>query len=140
MTSRTEIFRQHHTEVRALSERIGRFLDVAAVTRDATPVAAVVRELFGKFGVHLAIEDATLYPRMLTHRDGVVRDAASRFQAEMGGLKETFDAYRHRWPGPSVISRDPAAFVAETRAILASLDRRIAHEDRHLYDLFDRAS
>ncbi len=140
MTSRTEIFRQHHAEVRILSDRIGRFLDVAAVTRDATPVAAVVRELFGKFGVHLAIEDATLYPRMLAHADGTVRAAASRFQNEMGGLKNTFDAYRHRWPGPTVIARDPAAFVAETKQILASLDRRIAHEDSHLYDLFDRAS
>lgn len=31
--------------------------------------AIVLRELFGKFGVHLAIEDAMLYPKMLGHGD-----------------------------------------------------------------------
>jgi len=139
MTSKTETFRHHHTEVRGLTAQIERLLDLKAILADAAPIAAAVRELFGKFGVHLAIEDATLYPRMLNHADATVREAARRFQAEMGGLKASFDNYRHCWPGPTAINRDPAKFVEETKQILATLSRRITHEDSHLYDLFDRA-
>lgn len=140
MSSKTESFRHHHSEVRTLTTRIEQLLDIDAVTADAGPVATVVRELFGKFGVHLAIEDATLYPRMLNHADAKVREAARKFQAEMGGMKSTFDAYRNRWPGPTMISRDPKGFVAETRHILVALSRRISREDSDLYDLYDQAA
>ncbi|HVI50768.1 MAG TPA: hemerythrin domain-containing protein [Candidatus Sulfotelmatobacter sp.] len=140
MSSKTEIFRHHHTEVRDLTARIEQLLNLQAVTADPGPVATVVRELFGKFGVHLAIEDATLYPRMLNHADAQIRETARKFQAEMGGMKASFDDYRHRWPGPSVISRDPQGFIDQTRKILAALSRRISCEDSQLYDLYDQAA
>ncbi|MDA8232636.1 MAG: hemerythrin domain-containing protein [Magnetospirillum sp.] len=140
MASKTESFRTHHSDVRGLAARIEGLLDTAAIRADAGPAATVVRELFGKFGVHLAIEDATLYPRMIAHQDLHLRQAAERFQREMGDLSARFDEYRRRWPGPNAISCDPAGFVKETREMLSSLLRRIAREDRELYDLYDRAS
>ncbi len=140
MISRTSTFRHHHAEVRTLVTRIEALLDPAAITRDSTPVATIVRELFGKFGVHLSIEDDALYPRMAIHADPQVRQTAAQFQREMGDLRGRFDAYRARWPGPRAIAHDPAAFVAETRNILAALTRRISREDAELYDLYDRAS
>ena len=140
MASKTESFRHHHFEVRALAERIEALLALDSITADAGPIATVVRDLFGKFGIHLAIEDATLYPRMIEHPDSALRQAAQRFQREMGGLKARFDEYRQRWPGPTAISRDPQAFITETRGILAALGRRIACEDAELYDLYDRVA
>lgn len=140
MTSKTESFRHHHTEVRALAARIHELLNHDAIAADAGPVSSVVRELFGKFGVHLAIEDSTLYPRMLAHNDPRLQQAALRFQREMGGLKTQFDGFRRAWPGPLAISRDPKAFIAATRDILAALAKRIAREDSELYDLYDRAA
>lgn len=140
MTSKTASFRQHHTEVQGLVARIEELLDPRAIAADAGPLSTVVRDLFGKFGVHLSIEDATLYPRMLSHADPQVRQAAQRFQGEMGGLKARFDQYRARWPGPLAITRDPQTFVTETRDILVLLKRRIACEDSQLYDLYDRVA
>ena len=134
---KTEAFRQHHREVGGLVARIRRELDAGRIASDAAPVATVLRELFGKFGVHLSIEDATLYPRLLKHADGRVRGTAERFQREMGDLKLRFDDYRRRWPGPIAIIGDVAGFVAETVAMLELLERRIAREDMELYDLYD---
>jgi hemerythrin-like domain-containing protein len=139
MTSKTEHFRHHHTEVRALQTRIEKLLVAEAIKTDAGPVATIVRELFGKFSVHLAIEDSTLYPRMINHGDPGLRKAAQLFQREMGNLKTRFDAYRSKWPGPTAISRDHQSFIDETREILSALARRIAREDNELYDLFDGA-
>ena len=140
MGSKTELFRSHHTQVRGLVERIEALLDPVAITRDPAPVARVVVELFGKFGVHLSIEDATLYPRMMAHADIRLRQTAERFQREMGDLKARFDLYRGQWPGPTTIARDPDAFVAATREILVALKRRIGCEDAELYDLYDRVA
>jgi len=137
--SKTRHYRLHHGEIRTLVERIEAVLDLDRIAADAAPVAIVLRELFGKFGVHLAIEDAMLYPRMLGHGDPKLRLAAETFQREMGGLKGTFDAYRRCWRGPSAISRDPAAFLAETTGVLTALKHRIAREDEELYDLYDGA-
>lgn len=136
---KTETYRQHHQELRALAARIEVLLDPTAVRADPAAVAGIVRELFGKFSVHLAIEDNSLYPRTKTHADARVRDTATRFEAEMGGLSERFEAYRKAWPGPLAIGRDPAAFVSETRAVLEALKARVAREETELYDLIDAA-
>lgn len=140
MASKTESYRNHHLEVRALAAQIEGLLDLSSIHTDPAPVAAVIRELFGKFGVHLAIEDAALYPRLSVHADSGVRQVAKRFQREMGGLKTQFDEYRSRWPGPTAISRDPRAFVGETRKMLDTLQHRIEREDNELYDLYDRVA
>lgn len=139
MASKTEHFRHHHSEVRQLTARIETLLNPVSIEADAGAVATVVRELFGKFGIHLAIEDSTLYPRMISHGDPQLRLVAERFQREMGDLKTRFEDYRKRWPGPLAISRDHQGFIAETKNILTALARRIACEDSELYNLYDKA-
>lgn len=136
---RTETYRHHHEELRAIVGRIEALLDAKSVAADANPIAAVVRELFGKFAVHLAIEDNSLYPRYRDHANTKLRETASRFQTEMGGLGQRFDAYRKSWPGPLAIARDPAAFVTETAQILLALRERVGREESQLYDLIDQA-
>lgn len=137
---KTESYRQHHHELRAIAARIETMLDPAAIQNDPPAIANVVRQLFGKFSVHLAIEDNSLYPRIKTHPDARVRETATRFETEMGGLSQRFDAYRKAWPGPLAIARDPAAFVKETREVLDALKARVAREETQLYDLIDQTT
>ncbi|MGE5475909.1 MAG: hemerythrin domain-containing protein [Bacteroidales bacterium] len=136
---KTETYRQHHQELRAITARIEVLLDAQSIAAEPDKVAGVVRELFGKFSVHLAIEDNSLYPRAKGLADARLREVASRFEAEMGGLSERFDAYRRAWPGPLAIARDPARFASETRAVLGALKERVAREESQLYDLIDAA-
>lgn len=134
---KTETYRQHHQELRAIAARIDVLLDADAIAADPNAVAGVVRELFGKFSVHLAIEDNSLYPRAKALDDPRLRQVASRFEAEMGSLSERFDQYRRAWPGPLAIARDPVRFTAETRAVLEALRARVGREESELYDLID---
>lgn len=136
---KTDAYRKHHEDIRALAGRIETMLDAAAIATDPAPIAATLRDLFGKFSVHLALEDNSLYPRYTVHADLAVADAARRFQVEMGGLGERFDAYKRSWPGPMAIARDPAAFVRDSRVVLDLLKARVAREENQLYDLIDRA-
>lgn len=136
---KTETYRQHHQELRAIAARIEAVLDPDSIAADPNTVAGVVRELFGKFSVHLAIEDKSLYPRAKALADARLREVACRFEAEMGDLGQRFDAYRQAWPGPLAIGRDPALFARQTREVLAALKERVAREESQLYDLIDAA-
>ena len=135
----TTLYRDHHANVGQLVGRIEAQLASRSVETDPAALIATVRELFGIFAVHLSLEDSALYPRLLAHPDATLRGTAARFQAEMGDLRARFDQYRTRWPGPVAVAKDPAAFVRETREVVAALKHRIGREDRELYDLIDRA-
>jgi hypothetical protein len=137
---KTDNFRKHHDDLRAIVARLEPLLDVAAIAAKPEAVAQVMLDLFGKFSVHLAIEDKTLYPKYVNHADARLRQVAAGFQAEMGDLSKRFDAYKRGWPGPSAIGRDAAGFVSATRDILALLKARVAREEEGLYDLIDRAA
>ncbi|ALG74545.1 hypothetical protein VY88_30475 [Azospirillum thiophilum] len=139
VTVSTTLYRDHHASVGQLVDRIESQLAAPSVASDPASLIATVRELFGIFAVHLSLEDSALYPRLLAHRDTRLRSTAARFQAEMGDLRGRFDLYRTRWPGPVAVAKDPAAFVRETRDVVAALKHRIGREDRELYDLIDRA-
>lgn len=136
----TDTYRKHHQELRDIAARIESVLDAAAIAADPSAAATAVRDLFGKFTIHLALEDNSLYPRCLRHTDAGLRRLAERFQTEMGGLGQQFDAYKRAWPGPLAIARDPARFVADTVAVLALLRARVAREEAEFYDAVDRAA
>lgn len=133
-------FHSHHTEVLGLAAAVERRLNPAAVAADPAAVSGELVRLFGKFSIHLAIEDKALYPRLAGGADPALSRMARQFQEEMGGLTQRFEAYRKTWPGPLAIARDPARFVAETRAILDQLKKRIGREDAELYPLAARAA
>jgi hypothetical protein len=137
---KTDNYRKHHDDLRVIVSRLEPMLDVAGVTANPSAVAGVVRDLFGKFSVHLAIEDSTLYPKYVVHDDAKLRQVALSFQTEMGNLSTLFDAYKRDWAGPLAIGRDPAAFIRATREILALLKARVQREESGLYDLIDRAA
>ena len=137
---KTDHYRKHHDDLRLVVGRLEPMLDVAAIAADPAAVVGVVRDLFGKFSVHLAIEDSSLYPKYAIHNDARLRQVAMSFQAEMGNLSKKFDAYKHAWAGPLAIGRDPAGFVAATREMLALLKARVKREEDSLYDLIDKAA
>ncbi|MBI3444002.1 MAG: hemerythrin domain-containing protein [Magnetospirillum sp.] len=137
---KTDHYRKHHDDLRGIVSRLEPMLDVGRITAAPASVSAVVLDLFGKFSIHLAIEDGTLYPKCASHADSKLRQIAASFQAEMGTLKARFDSYKRDWAGPLAIGRDPAGFVAATREILGLLKARVEREEHQLYDLIDQAA
>ncbi|HSV30012.1 MAG TPA: hemerythrin domain-containing protein [Candidatus Omnitrophota bacterium] len=138
--SKTASYRKHHEEIRDIVAKLRPQLTVAQVGSSPEAVAEVVRLLFGKFSIHLALEDNSLYPRCLSHADATVRAAAQRFQSEMGGLGQQFEDYKRAWPGPLAIARDPAEFIAQTKRVLDLLTARVEMEELHFYSVIDRAA
>jgi hypothetical protein len=134
----TDTFRRQHQEILMLVKELQPRLDATTLKQDAAPVAAGLQRLAVMLKAHLALEDASLYPKLLTHTDASVAATAQRYQQEMGGLRTAFVNYVERWPTASSIQEQPDGFVAQTRDVVAALLARIEREDGELYPMLER--
>jgi hemerythrin-like domain-containing protein len=133
----TDSFRKQHGELLAVAGEIGKTLDPAQLAKDATQARTLLSSLAGKLKVHLAMEDKTLYPRLMQDPDPKVSGLAKRFADEMGGIAEVFGGYMERWPSGRAIQEAPQQFVADTKKLFAALATRIERENNQLYPLLD---
>jgi len=136
--NKTENYRSHHQQIRLILSDIKDELNEEKITADPENITVHIRQLFGKFGTHLALEDKAFYPRAMENDNVILSRTAKIFQQEMGGLGEVFHGYRKKWPGPLAISKGTGDFVTETKEIIALLERRLEREEEVLYDLYDR--
>lgn len=134
----TDPFRRQHQEILGLVKELQPRLDVVSLRRDAAPVATGLQRLAAMLKAHLALEDSTLYPKLLAHADPAVAATARRYQQEMGGLQTVFSNYIERWPTASSIQQEPDLFVSQTQQVVGALLARVEREDGELYPMADR--
>lgn len=132
----TDKFRTQHNDILGVAQEISQQLKANA---DAATLRKLLSNLAGKLNFHLAMEDKALYPRLMERKDSQVKQLATKFMNEMGGLGEAFAAYNNKWQ-ISAIRSDTVQFANETRQVFAALTQRIARENRELYPLADRDS
>jgi hypothetical protein len=133
----TERFRRQHEELVALAGELLRALDPVVIAVDPSDVRRRLARFAGKLGVHAAMEERALYPRLLQDTDPAVRAKARSLLDDVGGLYDAFFAYTKRWSDPETLRARPSEFVAETYRILKILGRRMMQEDAELYPLVD---
>jgi hemerythrin-like domain-containing protein len=132
-------FKQDHEAISKGISQVVAALAAAAGGHNTEALVAGVQQLFGKLSVHLALEDQVLYPKLRESTDDSVRELARRFETQMGGIKRRFEEYKNRWPGKIAVAKDPTAFVAETKKLIAALIDRVRREDSELYPAAERA-
>jgi Hemerythrin HHE cation binding domain len=131
-------FRRQHQEILGLVKELQPQLDVASLRRDAAPVVTGLQRLATMLKAHLALEDSTLYPKLMAHADPAVAATARRYQQEMGGLQTAFSNYIERWPTAPSIQEQPDLFLSQTQQVVAALLARVEREDGELYPMADR--
>ena len=125
--------RQHKELVRTAKEMFG-WLDAQKLrTRGAGDVHRALSSLSGILKVHLAMEDRSLYPHLVNHRDVALRTLAIRFLDERAALRQSYEDYKERWSSAAVIEAGAEKFIDETRAILGMLWNRMKMEDDVLH-------
>src|SRR5688572_15228410 len=118
-------FRRQHQEILGLVKELQPRLEVASLQRDAAPVATGLQRLAALLKAHLALEDSTLYPKLMAHADPEIAATARRYQQEMGGLQTAFSDYIERWSTASSIQHEPELFVSQTQQVVAALLARV---------------
>jgi hemerythrin HHE cation binding domain-containing protein len=125
--------RQHRELVRTATEMFG-WLDAAKLrARGAGDVHRALSSLSGILKVHLAMEDRSLYPNLVNHRDVALRTLAVRFLDERAAIRQKYDDYKARWHSTAAIEARADEFIDETRKILGLLWNRMKMEDDVLH-------
>lgn len=133
----TEKYRHQHAELVDIVGRIQQKLDPQTLASDPKEVRTLLSTLFGKLTMHLAMEDAALYPRMEKHNDAKTRDTAKKFIAEMAGVKPAVESFSRKWT-EAEIRANAAQFCADTKKLFGVLADRIQRENTQLYPLADQ--
>jgi len=134
---KSKMYREQHDEIEVAMAELEGLLTPEGVAADVHGVRSRVAGFLGKVGVHLAMEDKALYPKLLDSADLKVRRTAERFVKELGGLSDQLNAYNAEWPNALVVERDPRRFIDETSDIFELLTRRIQKENDELHPLLD---
>ncbi len=133
----TKRYRDQHDDLQNLVNEISSRLNVDTVSNNTKEVRTLLARLFGKNSVHLAMEDKSLYPRLLDHADEHVRSLAKKFIIEMGEIGEVINSYKDQWTASSEIKNNPDAYIDHTKRILNALSIRMERENNELYKVVD---
>ncbi len=131
----TEVYRTQHDSLLKITGDISEFLDVSILTQDARKVHSLLNKLAGKLNVHLAMEDNSLYPKLLEHPQENVRSVSLYYMQEMGNLANSFKSYMSVWGMSQDILDEPAEFIRQTDQMISTLKSRIERENTELYPL-----
>jgi iron-sulfur cluster repair protein YtfE (RIC family) len=131
-------YHEQHREIHEQMLDLQRRLEPAAMATDPGAARRALVSLGAKLNIHLAFEDAALYPPLLKHPDGQVRDKARQYLTEMGGIKASLKDHLQRWVSTQRVEAAPEAFRTETLGLFGALKRRLEAEDREFYPLVER--
>lgn len=131
------MYRLQHAEIVKLVRGVQVFLAPGKLPAAAADVRLKLSELAAKTTLHLAMEDGSLYPKLMAHEDPKVRDTASRFNNEMSGITAAFETYTAKWT-ETAIREDSSGFIEETAKLFVALANRIHRENTELYPLLEQ--
>jgi len=126
---------QHHREFLDMIEELRHLMGNDGGELKADEVMELISHLNGQVMVHLTMEDRHVYPALMNSDDDHVREVASQFKSEIGGVFNAFQIYRLKWSHTGQVIDDPEGFSADTEKIFAILNVRMAKEDKLLYPL-----
>lgn len=135
--ARTDNFRKQHVEILSIARDINQQLGPELSEQEAASIRRQLSKMHGIVGLHLAMEDQSLYPSMLRSTDAEARTLAQQYSDEMGDLALAFDAHMKTWASNTAVSNAAAAFTEQTKGIFNALSKRIHRENTQLYPVAD---
>lgn len=135
--ARTDNFRKQHVEILTIAREINQQLGPELSEQEAGAIRRQLSKLHGIVGLHLAMEDKSLYPSMLQSKDADARSLAQQYADEMGGLALAFNTYMQTWGSNAAVSLAAAEFTEQTKGIFNALSKRIHRENTQLYPIAD---
>ena len=134
----TETYRKQHQELVQLVVEFSDYLNPEKIRGNKAKILEMLSILTSKINIHLAMEDRALYPRLIQSNDAQVAETASRFQNEMGAIKNIYGDYIARWSTGGNFLDSAENFISETQEIFRVLAQRIEKENETLYPLADK--
>lgn len=133
----TTNLQEQHKRLLEMATEISNMIKNEELSKDANVLTKKLATFSGKIGVHLAIEDKALYPRLLKNSNEDIRRLTQKYIDEMGNIKAKVGNYIQKWRSPVSIQDNPPEFIKESEGIFKALAHRIERENTELYPLVD---
>ena len=133
----TQFFRDQHDDLQTLASTILAHLNEEELSTNASKTNRQITELARRLKVRLIMEDHTLYPKLLEHRDQRIRSTASRLYTEIDRIGKAVAAFKKQWPNALQIRKHPGEFIGQARVLIDALIKCIEMENSELYVLVD---
>ena len=127
--------RKQHEDILKVVDKIHTGLERATDIKVAEFLFDLIGQLETLLQEHLLTEDFFLYPALQKLPQENVRNIASLFLTELGGIRITFSEYSDKWTSPRNIIQSHSDFMSESKVLLSTLQYRIAKEDNELFPL-----
>lgn len=124
---------EQHRAIEEEMTAIRQLIHTANFTDQAEELVRHICTLAGKIGVHLSMEDKSMYPRLAESSDEQIRLMSVRYQEQMGGIAGRFTQYKEKYNTRQKLLEHAADFKSETQKIFQEIDQRIAKEEHELY-------
>jgi iron-sulfur cluster repair protein YtfE (RIC family) len=132
-------YHQHHQELLRLARLCETGLAAGLVRDHPELCLAGVQRLVASTKAHLAMENAVLYPALLSGPDAGFQATVRALEADLTDLASPLRRFGHYWASTEAISRAPEAFVSASLNLLQLLRQRIEEEVTRLFPLVERA-
>lgn len=112
-------------------------IDTQVATKKVAGLSRILGTLAGSVKMHLAMEDNSLYPRLINGSDKEIAKLAVQFQKEMGGIAQVFVAFIEKYNVDQKIESQFEDFKKEFETLKKVLGERIQKENNQLYSAYD---
>ena len=133
----TENLKEQHKKIFELTTLISSHLNPDDISQDPSQVYNLLSDLADDLNYHLTLEDHSFYPALFNHPDKNIVAAATKYVAEVQGIKESFSNYMSKWNSPETVQNNPDDFINETMDLFEAISNRIYKEDNVLYPLVE---
>ncbi len=128
-------FVEQHYQIISLCEELKLHATVDNLKKDIDLAHKVQLKLNETLGLHLRLEDHSLYPMLSEHQDSAVRNTALRLKEEITPATLAHSEYQKRYASQQSIKDNISDYAQETQALIRLILERIKKEEVELYSL-----
>ncbi len=128
-------FVEQHYQIISLCEELKLHATVDSLNEDVDLAHKVQLKLNETLGLHLRLEDHSLYPMLSEHKDPDVRNTALRLKDEIESATLAHAEYQKKYASQQSIKDNISDYAQETQALVALIRTRIQKEEAELYSL-----
>lgn len=128
-------FIEQHRQIVSLCNELAYYAHKDHIQNNVAQASTIQDNLCEVLGSHLRLEDLSLYPMLVEHKDETIKSIALGLKEKVSGCTRLFNAYREKYPNQKSIEADTNAYSEDTLEMVRSILERIKKEETQLYSL-----
>ena len=133
MSKNLKNYLEQHESIKEEMNAIKKLTASSNIADHARDIALHISTLAGRIKIHLSMEDKYLYPGLKERGSEQIKNMATAYQKEMGGLADVFVIYKDQYNTAPKIQQNLKNLKSDTDKVFSEIEKRINKEESELY-------